>query len=948
MRAGTYIHSSVLVEREQQMQLIKSALSSCQDDGGRLLIFEGAPGSGKTALLDSLARHALDNGFQVLAACGSELETEFQYGVVRQLFEGRLLRADSRDSEAVLSGPARLVMTLFGEAGTPGPEPGESMLRALHWLCVNMAVQRPVLLLIDDLHWADAASLRYFAYLAKRLEGHPILVGVAVEPLGYPMLTDIAHALLTQPMVSVIPVNPISEAGVREFAESFLGGQLDDGFVESCYEATGGNPLYLTELLTEFQEAAAVPPDAAIVPQVGPRNVARTAMRRLRQLPGHLGQLTVTAARTLAVLGPTSVLAHFADIAELTPQEAAEAVSCLMDAGIIHSDPPLRFIHPIVAAAVYQDTPRPVRHRAHLRAARALDAAGEPIGRIASHLLAIPHVADDWAAGSLSAAGAEALDRGDPAAAVVLLRGALRLSSRPRADQSALLTRLGLAEVRTRDSEAVRHLGQALDSVTERTARASIVLNLGVALTADGRQADALDLLQETAGQADGLEENVRARLRAEVVRTAQLTQQTHHVAVRELSCREAPVPQDPSVAALLGSLEGFEALIRGDTAGQVVALVERATALGPLINDLDGGAQAAWLVAFCLTCCDRAAEAGRTLDDAIGQADARKLHLVTADLHALRAWVYLRQGLLAEAEAEASLVLGAFDQAPMPSLSTPIAAGSLVDTLLIRDLPHAAARAVDRYGSKAGQPPDLLALPLIAARGRARIADGDLTAGLLDLQYVREGLGEWGTPCPELSPAADISVALTRLGRKEEARELAEEQLSRARAFGSARGIAFALRACALAGRSPVAPALLEEAAELLAGTSAPLDHCVLLADCGTALRRAGRHVDARRRLRAAIEIADSLGAASVARSARDELRTMGIRVRRTVHTGVSSLTPRERCVGIMAAEGKRNQEIAQSLFVTVKTVEWHLSQVYRKLGIASRLELWKALSGA
>lgn len=937
------IHCGVLVEREQQMQAIKSALSGCQDDGGKLLIFEGAPGTGKTALLDSFARQALDSGFQVLAACGSELEAEFRYGVVRQLLEGQLLRADPQDREAILSGPAKLVTTLFGDAGSACPEPGEPVLRALYWMCVNMATKRPVLLLIDDLDWADTASLRFLAYLVRRLEGHSILVGVAVEPRGYQMLTDIAVARVTQP----VPVNPISEAGVLELAESYLDGELDDSFVESCYAATGGNPLYLTELLTELQAAGAVPPDAALVPQVGPRNVARSVVRRLRQLPGHLGQVTVSVARTLAVLGPTPVLAHLADAAEFSPQEAAEAVSCLMDAGIIHADPPLRYIHPIVRTAVYQDIPSQVRHRTHLHAARALDAAGEPVDRVASHLLSVQHLGDDWAAGIFSAAGAQALDRGDPAAAVVLLRGALRLSSRSWADQVTLLTQLGLAEVRTRDGEAVRHLGQVLDSVTDRTDRANIVLNLGVALTTAGRHAAAVDLLQKTARQTDELDDSVSARLRAEAIRTAQLTPHTHHVAVQELSRGEA-VPHDPTVAALLGALHGFEALIRGDTASEVIALIEQATALGPLINELDGGAQAAWFVAYCLTCCDRPADASRTLDDAIGQAQARKLHLVTADLHALRAWVYLRQGLLAEAEAEACLVLGAFDQGPLPSLSTPIAAGALVETLLIRDQPHAAARAVDRYGSEIGQPRDLLALPLIAARGRMRIATADTTAGLLDLHHVREGLGEWGTPCPELSPAADISVALTRLGRKEEARDLAEQQLSRARAFGGARGIALALRACALADSGLAAAALLEEATELLAGTSAPLDYCVLLADCGAVLRRAGRQVDARRRLRAAVEIADNLGASSVATFAREELRTMGTRVRKTVHTGVSSLTPRERCVGIMAAEGKRNQEIAQSLFVTVKTVEWHLGQVYRKLGIASRQELRQALSGA
>ncbi|MFT2018193.1 helix-turn-helix transcriptional regulator [Streptomyces sp. 796.1] len=945
------------VERHGEFEAIDTAIKHCHVGDGQLLIFEGGLGLGKTALLNEAKKRAIDEGFVALFARGSEFEAGFPYGVVRQLFEPWLAAASQEERDAVLSGPARLAAPLFeyatGAVATgAGPEQRQAVLHGLYWMCVHLARRAPLLILLDDLHWADVASLQFLHYMEGRLEGHAIVVCAATESVDSGQRADINQALLASDAARLLPVNALSEDGVRAFVAGTLAAPgPDDAFVRACYAATGGNPFFLRELLADAEATALHDPRS--IARTGPRNIARVVLRRLQQLPEPLAEHTTRLARALAVLDAHAELAlphaaHVAQVAELDAAEAADAVSTLMDLGIVHPQAPLRFAQPIVRTAVYAHLPLPYRHRAHARAAKALHAAGAPTAQVVPLLVPLPPSGDAWTAGVLAAAGREALEAGDPAAAVPLLRRALNEPA-PAADAPELLAGLGGAELRMRDPEALAHLGEALEVTDDPVRRAGIVIDMSAALIAAARYEDALGLLQGVHAEVQGRDREVELRLHSEIVKVAQLTPHTRPLAMRELSVLDRTVVgEDGATAALVAAQQTFETLISGGAADQVVAAGERALLHGPLIGPPDGGAQASWLIALAFACCDRLLEADRLLVDALRESEERGLHLATEDLRALHAWVRLQRGMLAEAETDGSLALGSTEGAGVPAMGMPFAAGALIDSLVAQGQTRIAARVIDRCGLGADisrQPPYL---PLVMARGRLRIAQGDVEAGVDDLLRAADALREWGTDCPALSPEAEAAAALAGIGRTAEAAELAATCLAAARRFGTPRTIAGALIAAGLAAGGRAGLRHLAEAVALLQDGPAALERCRALVEYGAALREQGRAEQARPVLRQAAEIAEASGAAALGKRVRLELAAMGVRARVPSRTGVSGLTPRERSVSALAAEGKRNQEIAHMLFVTVKTVEWHLGQAYRKLGIASRGELRDALARA
>jgi DNA-binding CsgD family transcriptional regulator len=187
--------------------------------------------------------------------------------------------------------------------------------------------------------------------------------------------------------------------------------------------------------------------------------------------------------------------------------------------------------------------------------------------------------------------------------------------------------------------------------------------------------------------------------------------------------------------------------------------------------------------------------------------------------------------------------------------------------------------------------------------------------------------------------------MGLAALGRNEEALRLADEELRLARFLGAPRAIGIALRARGLIAEGDQRDELLREAVAVLAGSGAALEHARALCDLGAALRRAGRRKEAREPLGEALELAHRCGALSLEERARVELLAAGARPRRPLRTGVDALTPSERRIAEMAASGMSNPEIAQALFLTIKTIEGHLSGVYRKLDVRSRTDLARTL---
>jgi DNA-binding CsgD family transcriptional regulator len=232
-------------------------------------------------------------------------------------------------------------------------------------------------------------------------------------------------------------------------------------------------------------------------------------------------------------------------------------------------------------------------------------------------------------------------------------------------------------------------------------------------------------------------------------------------------------------------------------------------------------------------------------------------------------------------------------------------------------------------------------------ARGRLRVGQGRIAEGLEDFQGVGADLTRVLVTCPSFLPwRSEAALAQLALGDRESAERLAEEELELARAFGAPRALGVALRAAGVVAGGDRGVTLLREGIEAFERGDARLERARALADLGAMLRRRNRRSEARELLREALDAAYRAGARPLAEYAETELRATGARPRRVVLTGLDSLTASERRVAEFASQGLSNREIAQMLFITTRTVEGHLTSVFRKLRIDSRDELPAELS--
>jgi DNA-binding CsgD family transcriptional regulator len=276
-----------------------------------------------------------------------------------------------------------------------------------------------------------------------------------------------------------------------------------------------------------------------------------------------------------------------------------------------------------------------------------------------------------------------------------------------------------------------------------------------------------------------------------------------------------------------------------------------------------------------------------------------------------------------------------------------PLAFGVLADVLVERGQLDEAATTLAAAGADGTLPESFGSFPLLSARAMLRLATGNFRAAAVDALASGRALDTVGFRNPSVARWREqAALALLGVGDAAEARRLAAEQLALARRWGSARAVGCALRASGLTKGGSAGLGLLRESCAVLDSSPAMLERARSYVELGSALRRAGQRVDARTVLRLGGDLARRCGAMLLAQRAHEELLAAGAKPRSTALSGVESLTPSERRVAAMAAEGMGNREIAQALFVTLRTVEMHLSNAFRKLDISSRTQLVDALA--
>jgi DNA-binding CsgD family transcriptional regulator len=919
---------SRLLERDRELLEIDHTLTAVLAGTGRVLLLEGPPGVGKTSLIEAACKLASAQGALVLRATAAALEEDLSWGVVRSALSGQLV--DPRRRQVLLSGAAAAAAPLFTSATSPeGPDAIGAILHGLYWLISDLAAARQVAVVIDDAHWVDAPSARWLGHLAARVAELPVALVIAARPAAASKAfwSTIAAARTTR----LLSLQPLSRDATRTLVAGSIT-EAEPAVADACHEATAGNPFLLGELLRQVGSLPATRLNPEQIRGLRPDSIRRSVLLRLAQLDSRARELCFA----IAVLGQAATSSLAAQLVSLGSEAAAVAVGELEGADVIRTRPQLAFVHPLVLDIVEREMPAPRRDALHRAATELLAAQGAPPETLAPHLLATEPGSRRAVPSTLRAAAAGALATGAPENAVAYLRRALA-EPPPESELTGVLVELGQAEGMLGDPAGVDRLRQALARSRDPRERGLIAGALGGLLAVIGELQEMISLCHTAAAELPESERELRLRLLAHA-RTA---------AAQTLTGLPAE-PPGVTMAELRGETPGERVLLAAvantgtrtsETNMSVLCeMAERALGGTALLNDVGAESPQFWAATTTLMFGDRYDEAERLIALASADSSRRGSPRGYALCVAFGSSLLYRLGKLRECAEDARAASELLAGEP---LVRAYALSFLLDALIDQGALAEARLAISDEG--------LDELPLTAAFsllrvGRARLwrAEGDYAAALRELTVLDAALGDFS---PVFSPwRAEIALALHAAGDSERAREVAVGEVHRSERVGSRWAGARALHALGVV-TGTVEP--LEQADVMTRGMPIRLERSRVLVELGGALRRRGRSRDAQPPLREGLDLADRCGAVLLASRAREELLAVGARPRRSRISGRDALTASELRVCRMAADGASNREIAQALFVGLRTVETHLTRAYDKLGIAGRDGLADALSG-
>ena len=937
----------VMLERTRELDAIDALVADAAAGRGAALVLAGPPGIGKSALLREAVLRGRAEGLRVLSVRLDELDGSAPFGVARDLLASELASVGAATASPLVGRALEALgqpLAEQGDAERDRDNSASSVRHALYWLVAGLADRTPLLLAVDDVHWADVASLRFLGHLARRVDGLPLAlvvatrrgeVGVAAEVLAQIGSHD--HLLQPQPLTAGAAAT-IARAAFGEL-------EVPDELCATLHSCTAGNPLALHELLTALRDAGVTPREAS--PQLVRRLGAGALANRVQQRLDRVSADAVQLARAFAVVGDIGGPEAVGGLVGIPGEKARIAADELVGAELLRVGVECRFVHPLIREAIREGVAPEGRDDLAHRAAALLAGRSDDIAA-AGQLLNVTPAGDAWVVEALLRAATISVDRGAQDVAAPLLRRATQEPPPPdrRAEAWAAL---GSVQLAIGEPGAVASLEEAMRHAADSRTRGLVAQDLAQALIHLVRVGDAADVLGRAAAELRAESATGPDAELADELEMRRLMFGTWDPSLRALVVEH--VTRQPDQPARHGAFaQRLNLLIRAldsvascRPATDGAALVELALADDTLFRrDPNLGLAGPLLLGVC----GRPQQARRHLERTIARARAAGALPVLRASIGLRGQISMLEGDVLEAETDGWAMQDLFEEG---ELGAPYLLGFLTDALLAQGRVDDANATLRQAGLMEGPLPDLGPLNTILwARGRVRAAQGELHAGLEDLLSCGARQESIGQRNPALNPwrAAAVEV-LTRLGRYDEAVDLAEEDLELSRRFGAAHVIGAALRSRAHASGGVPDLRPLEEAGALLTPSFARLTLAHVHHDLGVAHVAKGDNKAARESFGRAVGLALQLSATRLAEQATVGLVAAGGRPRRAPTRGAEALTPSERRVADLAVTGAKNREIAQALFVTEKTVETHLRHAFRKLGVGSRAQLAAALGG-
>ncbi|WP_406334743.1 ATP-binding protein [Streptomyces sp. NBC_00203] len=880
------VASASLWERDEEVATLEEAIAALRADSassGSLLVLSGEAGLGKTALLAEARRIAESSGCAVWSARGGETVTSVPFNVVRQLLQPALVSLLPEEAREYLGDWYDIAGPALGIA-----EPGDRQ-QDPQGVCDGLvaAVRRlakrewPLVLLIDDAHWADQETLRWLAAFAERLDDLSVLVVVARRPGGVSgdsaRLLD-AVAATAGPVATLNALTPAAAAGLTR---ATLGEHADAPFCREVWAVTGGNPYETVELLAKVQDSELEPGEGSAAEL---RALNRSA--RGRGLVARLEGLGLDATRfawAAAILGTGISLDVAAQLAGMQDDEAHRCAELLGAARILARTEPvngqvpdgdLEFVHPLIATAVYRSIPDALRTAMHGQAAWAVTESGRGSAAASRHLLEVHPDDDPELVEQMREAAREHLAVGAPDAARRCLERALAEPPLPEV-HARVLYELGCATLLTAPSTTIGHLRAALERPgLDDAMRVDAVFRLSQALLHNNQVDEAVRTVDEEVARL----EPGPARMRLQAVHYmweaihAGEEHSGHSRGLAELA--STCTGRDNSERALL-ILRGFDAMTRGENAEEVVELCDRALVNGRLApglgwTDTEWGVELLLMLGSAYAYADRLDRAESLFSEGLHayvKAGWSGGHLSLAN--AYLGLAHRRRGRLIDAESyqRESLRLAERVGRGLPLYWS--ATCGLIDTLLARGHVQEAAEIAERYGFAPPYPSTIVLPDTRSVRGRLLIAAGRTKDGINELEAAEKAATARGHHNTVLAP---WSVDLARaLATEDPARAaaLAADARRQAERFGTDTAIGEALRCAAALESGQRAVRLAAQAVTYLEASPCQYEHAAARIEHGVLARSASE-------LNKGLTLARSCGADGLVVQAREALANL------------------------------------------------------------------------